>query len=56
MWWDIVVGYYNRDAGQVAGAGARLLGLLSDLDALLATHPGFMMGEKVGERCGASHC
>jgi hypothetical protein len=46
LWWDIVVSYYNRNASQVAGAGGRLLGLLSDLDTLLATNEGFMMGER----------
>lgn len=60
-WLDIVAGYLSRDTARVAGAGAQLLGLLRDMEALAATNRGFILGASLSSRravlCSAClHC
>ena len=51
-WREAVAGYRDRDAARVAAAGSALLGLLEDMDGLLATNAGFMLGVWVGGLAG----
>ena len=38
LWQDVVAAFHAGSSSRVQGAGSQLLGLLSDMDDLLATH------------------
>jgi alpha-N-acetylglucosaminidase len=44
LWAAAAGAYARRDAGLLAGAGAALGALLDDMERLLASHEGFMLG------------